>query len=129
MHRREVLKKMALAGAASLFGSPASAIASAAPPAESFSFIHFTDLHIQPELKAADGCRMCFSKFPAIPADFAVCGGDLIYDALGVDGMRTQMLFDLYKQTASAIHVPVHYLIGNHDVFGVLAKSGVAPSD
>lgn len=129
MNRRDVLKSMALVGATGMFGAPASAIVNTAPATESFSFIFFTDLHIQPELRAADGCRMCFNKFPSIPADFVVCGGDLVFDALGVDGTRTQMLFDLYKQTASVIHVPVHYVIGNHDVFGVLAKSGVSPSD
>jgi 3',5'-cyclic AMP phosphodiesterase CpdA len=133
MQRRELLKTLALAGVASAFGVRSGALdalqASAAERIEGFSFIFFTDTHIQPELRAADGCRTCFSQFTGIPADFVMCGGDLVYDALGVDGTRAHLLWDLYKETAASIHLPIHYTIGNHDVFGVLTKSGVSPSD
>jgi 3',5'-cyclic AMP phosphodiesterase CpdA len=130
MNRRDVLKTIALASAGSVLAVRAGGEGVAAPQrSEAFSFIFFTDTHIQPELNAADGCRMCFGQFTGIPADFAICGGDLVFDALAVDGTRTHRLFDLFQQTASSIHLPIHYVVGNHDVFGVLPKSGVSPSD
>jgi 3',5'-cyclic-AMP phosphodiesterase len=63
------------------------------------------------------------------PADFAICGGDLVFDVLAVGRARADMLWNLFKQTSASLHVPVHYVIGNHDVFGLSPKSGVAPSD
>jgi len=131
MNRRDLLKSLTLAGAASRLGLRTGA---AMPPqshghAESFTFLYFTDTHIQPELNAAEGCRMCFAQMVHEPVQFAICGGDLIYDALAVDRSRANMLWELYRQTSSSLHVPVHYVIGNHDVFGVTPKSGVAPSD
>jgi Icc protein len=128
MNRRDLIKSLSLAGAAGLVGRSAEALAKPTPP-ESFPFIFFTDTHIQPELNATEGCRTCFSKFVGHPADFAICGGDLVYDALAVDGVRANALYDLYKQMAAQIHLPIHYVIGNHDVFGVLPRSGVAPTD
>jgi hypothetical protein len=63
MQRRELLKTLALAGVASAFGVRSGALdalqASEAEKVEGFSFIFFTDTHIQPELRAADGCRAC----------------------------------------------------------------------
>ena len=66
----------------------------------SCDFVFFTDTHIQPELDAAHGCRMAFQKIAALKPEFAICGGDLVFHA-----------------------------IGNHDVFGILTKSGVSPPD
>ena len=87
MQRRDLLKTLALAGVASAFGVRVNAESmSPDTKVEGFSFIFFTDTHIQPELRAADGCRMCFSQFTGIPADFVMCGGDLVYDALAARG-------------------------------------------
>lgn len=97
--------------------------------ARPFSFVFFTDTHLEPELRAPEGVQRCFAQFAGIPADFAICGGDLIYDGLGVDAARAHLQWDLYKETAAAIHIPVHYTLGNHDVFGLLPKSGVAVTD
>ena len=129
MNRRRFLESLGVAGAVSMVGARSSALPSHAGHAEEFSFVFFTDTHIQPELDAAKGCRMCFATFNDIPADFAVCGGDLVYDAAGVDAARGSSLFDLYRQTSAVIPYPVHYTIGNHDIFGVLPKSGVTPAD
>lgn len=94
-----------------------------------FQFIFFTDTHIEPELNAAEGTRHCFAQFSGISADFAICGGDLVYDAMGVPSMKAHQLFDLFRETAESIHVPVHYTLGNHDLFGLLTRSGVSPTD
>src|SRR5579859_5599561 len=58
------------------------AVAAAAPT--NFSFIHFTDLHIQPERRAAAGCAQCVARMNRLNVDFAVCGGDLVFDAAEV---------------------------------------------
>ena len=140
--RRKFLKTLAAAGAAAAFpGIPllnrgiANGIANAAtaaksqPAAESFDFAFFTDTHIQPELDAAHGCQMAFAKIATAKPEFAICGGDLVFDALGVNRTRADMLFDLYQRTEAAIQAPLHHAIGNHDLYGILTKSGATPTD
>jgi 3',5'-cyclic-AMP phosphodiesterase len=95
----------------------------------SFDFVFFTDTHIEPELNAAQGCEMCFRKIASLQPDFALMGGDLVFDALGVASVRADRIFNLYEKTEQLIPVPIHHVIGNHDAFGVYAKSGVAATD
>jgi 3',5'-cyclic-AMP phosphodiesterase len=99
------------------------------PAPGSFDFAFFTDTHIQPELDAAHGCDMCFRKIASATPEFAIMGGDHVYDAIGVNGARAGMVYDLYKRTEQLLGMPLHHAIGNHDVFGVLTKSGVPPDD
>ncbi len=105
-------------------------LASLAVPAlagtANFRFVHVTDLHIQPELRAAEGVRQCFAAINAARPDFVIAGGDLVFDALAVGHTRARMLFDLYRETAKRLDAPLHNTLGNHDVFGLYAKSGVA---
>jgi len=105
-----------------------SADAGTTPPG-SFDFVFFTDTHIQPELDAAHGCDMCFRKIAALNPEFAMMGGDHVFDAFEVNRVRAGMVYDLYKRTEQQLGMPLHHAIGNHDVFGVFARSGVAPSD
>src|SRR5262245_7372902 len=60
-----------------------------------FSFLHFTDLHIQPELRAAENCVRCVEQMNGHQADFAVAGGDLVFDVNLVSKARASELFDL----------------------------------
>ncbi len=126
MDRRTFLKTLAVAGAAMAL-PPLPAFPRPAPG--SFDFAFFTDTHIQPELEAAHGCDMCFRKIAAAKPEFAIMGGDHVYDALGVNRVRAGMVFDLYKRTEQLLGMPLHHTIGNHDVFGLLTRSGVAPTD
>jgi 3',5'-cyclic-AMP phosphodiesterase len=131
--RRKFLKSLATAGAAAILPGgrflDCGAAESQAQSPGSFDFIFFTDTHIQPELDAAHGCSMAFAKIAKSNADFAVCGGDLVYDAMGVGRARADMLFDLYQRTEDSLKMPLHHTIGNHDLFGILDRSGVAPTD
>jgi 3',5'-cyclic-AMP phosphodiesterase len=135
LNRREFLARLALTGAALAAPEWLSAASSDArwpqPPVApgSFDFVFFTDTHIEPELHAAQGCDMCFYKIAGLKPEFAIMGGDHVYDALGVDRRRAERVFDLYKRTEQQLEMPIHHTIGNHDVFGVLTKSGIAPSD
>jgi 3',5'-cyclic AMP phosphodiesterase CpdA len=126
LDRRKFLKTLAATGAAMALPFPPQGTI---PAPGSFDFVFFTDTHIQPELDAAHGCDMCFRKIASTNPEFAIMGGDHVYDALGVNGARAGMVYDLYKRTEQSLGVPLHNAIGNHDVFGVLTKSGIAPAD
>ena len=130
MQRRDLLKTLTMAGVAGALRLPVGAekLSGIAKPG-AFQFIFFTDTHIEPELNGAEGTRQCFAQFSGIPADFAISGGDLVYDAMGVPPARSHQLFDLFKETAEAIQLPVHYTLGNHDLLGLLPRSGVSPTD
>jgi 3',5'-cyclic-AMP phosphodiesterase len=129
--RRKFLKTLAATGAVAVLPEARwlSAVGVESKPAGSLDFVFFTDTHIQPELDAAHGCAMAFAKIEAAKPDFAICGGDLVYDVLAVGRTRADVLFDLYQRTEDRLKVPLHHTIGNHDLFGVLTKSGVAPTD
>jgi 3',5'-cyclic AMP phosphodiesterase CpdA len=103
--------------------------ASAASTAESFSFIHFTDSHTQPELRAGDGTTQAFRAIARIPHDFALAGGDLVMDVFDQGPARANALFDLYRAAAKDLPRPVHSILGNHDIYGISNKSGVSSSD
>lgn len=134
-NRRDFLRTLAAAGAsvgteALLPGlASSSRLFSEAESPGSFDFIFFTDTHIEPELNASHGCAMCFSKIRALKPEFAINGGDHVFDAMGVAARRANELFDLYDKTEQMLGVPLYHTIGNHDLFGVLTQSGARPSD
>ena len=123
MTRRDALGAVAGIGLAGLTAGSADA------QSGNFRFVHFTDTHIQPELKAADGCRDCFAAINRQKPDFALCGGDLVFDANEVSRQRVTDVFDLYAETAKRLEMKVHSVPGNHDVVGLSTKSGIAATD
>src|SRR5882757_5908450 len=130
MKRRKFLAISTLSSAAYLAGTRWSlpqGIKAVSP--STFDFIFFTDTHIQPELDAAKGCMMCFDQLRNSRTDFAIQGGGHVYDASGVDVTRAESLYDLYAKTEKTLQMPVHHVIGNHDVVGVYEKSGLPLSD
>ncbi len=104
-------------------------LAGLAAAEQSFTFAHLTDLHLQPELRAAEGCAMCVEKVARMKPDFVVTGGDLVFDAAEVDWKRTELQYDLLGKTLAPLKMPQYHVIGNHDLFGVSAKSGVRPEE
>jgi len=122
--RREFL---ALLGATGLAAAAPRSLFAAAP--EPFTFLFLTDAHIQPELNAAIGTDMAFKKARTFKADFAIQGGDHVFDALGVSKSRALSLFDLYDKTEQDLGLKVYHTIGNHDVVGIYPSSGIAPTD
>jgi 3',5'-cyclic AMP phosphodiesterase CpdA len=91
-------------------------------------FVHLTDPHIQPELRAADGCAMCIEHVNKLQPDFVIVGGDLVFDAMEVDFARASRVFKMWQTAVRQLQAPVYHVVGNHDVFGVATTSGVAPS-
>src|ERR1035437_10251271 len=96
---------------------------------ESFSFVHFTDTHTQPELRAGEGTAQAFRTIAKVPHDFALAGGDLVMDVFDQGPTRATALFDLYRNSAKDLPRPVHSILGNHDIYGISNKSGVASTD
>jgi Icc protein len=128
LSRRNFLKTFAAGAAMALPPLPPLPAANHPSPG-SFDFIFFTDTHIQPELDAARGCDMCFHKIASTKSDFAIMGGDHVYDAFGVSRARARMVYDLYARTEQLLGVPLHNVIGNHDLFGVLNTIDIPPTD
>ena len=125
INRRHFLALAGGAAAAASLAEPAVAAAAA----EDFDFLFFTDTHLQPELDASRGCDMAFKKMRGIKAEFAIQGGDHIFDGLAVPKARSMSLFDLYDKTQQDLGMKVHHTIGNHDLIGLFPKSGVDPAD
>lgn len=124
--RREFLTLMGAAGAAAALPKP---LFAAPAKAEPFTFLFLTDSHIQPELDAAKGTSMAFHKAKTFKADFAIQGGDHVFDALGVPKQRALSLFDLYDKTEQDLGLKVHHTVGNHDVLGIYPESGIPATD
>ncbi|MGQ9505812.1 MAG: metallophosphoesterase family protein [Thermogutta sp.] len=98
------------------------------PSPAGFRFVHMTDLHLQPELKASEGLAACLEHIQALDPkpDFILTGGDLIMDALEQGEDRSSALFDLLKRVFRDNNdIPVRHCLGNHDVFGWGKKQGV----
>jgi hypothetical protein len=124
--RRDFLKISSLAA----LGAYSAKLAGAAAP-EPFStvpgnleFVFFTDIHLQPELHGVEGSEKCFRQIAALKPAFALCGGDLVFDANKVPADRTNSLYDLYSKTEHLLDVPLHRTIGNHDVFNLAGSGG-----
>ena len=116
--RRTVLRGGLATVAAGALLRPESAFA--AKPA-SFSFVHLTDTHIQPELGAKRGVHKALDavrKLPEKPA-FILMGGDIVMDANKVDKSRAELVYDLWQEEAANLSIPVHYSIGNHDLYAL----------
>ena len=94
-----------------------------------FTFLFLTDTHLQPELNAAQGCAQCFKKARTIRSDFAIQGGDHVFDSLGVGRERATSLYDLYAKTEQDLGMKLHHTLGNHDCLGVYPDSGVLRND
>jgi 3',5'-cyclic-AMP phosphodiesterase len=126
-NRRQFLT---LLGATGLTAAvPSAAFAAIVPRQEPFTFLFVTDAHLQPELNGVIGTDMAFKKGRTIKADFAINGGDHVFDALGVPKQRALTLFDMYDKTEQDLGMKVYHTIGNHDVVGVYPASGVSTDD
>ena len=129
VNRRRLLALLGSAGAAACTSFPLSMSAQAPDAAKDFDFIFFTDTHLQPELDASHGCAMAFRSMRSLKAEFAIQGGDHIFDGLAVPKQRSLGLFDMYDKTQQDLGLKVYHTLGNHDCFGVYPQSGMQPTD
>lgn len=124
LSRRRCLELGALGGAAAVAAPFAKAVAAAPLPSGAerkrvLRFAHLTDVHIEPELKAAAGAAQCLHHAQSLaePAELIVTGGDVVFDVFGVDQARTDLLAKLWRDTLkNECSLPVRAAIGNHDI-------------
>jgi 3',5'-cyclic AMP phosphodiesterase CpdA len=109
-------------GAASLFG--ASLLHAGPQPVRHgrpLRIAHLTDMHVKPEARAGEGYAMALDSLRKLDpaADILVTGGDHVMDVMQSTKQRAIVQWDLYdKVLAAGTKLPVHPVMGNHDVFG-----------
>jgi 3',5'-cyclic AMP phosphodiesterase CpdA len=132
LDRREWLKRTGLAAAAAALLPAVPRRAAAQPEAagsgaaagaarRALRFAHLTDIHVQPERRAAEGMAACLRHVQAMPdpPGLIVTGGDLVMDVFEQPFDRTRALWDLFTSTLRAeCSIPVKHCLGNHDIWG-----------
>jgi 3',5'-cyclic-AMP phosphodiesterase len=132
MNRRNFLRGSALAAGACALGRPADAQIARAPILLSgggFTFAFFTDVHMEPAMDAPLGTALGMDLINASDAEFAICGGDHVFDALGANKGRILEQYALYADEEKALRMPVRHVLGNHDLAGLYSESGVSQLD
>jgi 3',5'-cyclic-AMP phosphodiesterase len=127
--RRQFIQVAGSSAAVLLGGSRIGGVKAAASEPQAFRFVHLTDIHVKPELRAEEGFRQCMKAVHELKPrpDFILTGGDLVMDVLEVPESRAKKLFDMYTSVCKDSDIPFHNCIGNHDVFGWAKNGGVAP--
>lgn len=94
--------------------------------APEFTFAFLTDIHVEFAKNADKGFAAAIKHVNSMDPDFVVMGGDLIADALGQTEETATSYFKLYNQLRAGFNCPVYDAQGNHDEFGIYAKSGIS---
>jgi 3',5'-cyclic AMP phosphodiesterase CpdA len=99
--------------------------------APKFRFVHFTDPHIQPELRAGEGVAAAVKKLLSLKPrpDFVLLGGDHVMDILSVTRPRANLQFDMLAEALKPLEMPTYSTVGNHDVYGWSKSSPIDESD
>jgi Icc protein len=97
----------------------------------SFRFVHFSDIHIQPELGAPRGVSMAVKKVLELNPrpEFIITGGDHVMDLLQVSDARAETQFELYREAMKPLEMPISHVVGNHDCFGWSSRSPITLTD
>lgn len=119
LSRRGLLKMAGSAAIGAALAARSTHAAEASAP-QAFRFVQMTDIHVQPQRKAAEGLRAAIEaahKLTPRP-DFILTTGDLVFDALNTPEPRVRTLFDLYTSICRDSDLPIRQCIGNHECFG-----------
>ena len=131
MNRRSFLRGSGLAAAAAAVGAAPGRAQQVQPvkPSStgSFTFAFFTDVHIEPEMDAPQGTALAMEAINSSDAEFAICGGDHVFDALKAHKERIIEQYQLYAEAETAMRLPVWHVLGNHDVAGL--ETGMSSHD
>ena len=82
---------------------------------------HLTDVHVQPEKRAAEGLASCLHHVQQLAdqPQLILSGGDHVMDSFGADDARTSLQWKLWHDAVKKeCSLPVHSCIGNHDIWG-----------
>jgi len=108
--------------AASLLARPTSNLIVARPDRKrSIRIGHLTDIHVQPEKRAAEGLTACLAHIGSLKdkPELILTGGDSIMDSFASDRTRTDLQWDLWhKVWKENCTIPVRSAVGNHDAWG-----------
>ncbi|HAY14812.1 MAG TPA: metallophosphoesterase [Armatimonadetes bacterium] len=115
--------------ATSAFGAAAlPALNAPAPGTERVLRIgHLTDIHVQPERKAAEGMAKAFEIVNGLSdkPDLILTGGDLIMDAFGQSKDRVKTQWDIFTRVLrDSNDLPVRHCLGNHDFWNGAGGQG-----
>jgi len=90
-------------------------------PRRALRLAHLTDIHVQPERKAAEALIECLQQVHALPdrPELILNGGDVIMDAVAAEEARVDLLWDLWERiTGEHCAIPQEFCLGNHDIWG-----------
>lgn len=130
MNRRQLIKRIGLLGLAgtgvrALGMEPAAAAANKSKK-KVLRFAHLTDVHIEPELRAAEGLAACLHHLQSQKEtpSFIFSGGDSVFDSLVAKKDRVEAQWKLWHEVFKKENsLPIEYCIGNHDCWGMGEKS------
>lgn len=123
--RRDLLKAAGILGAGALL--PFKLLAGTPARKRVLRFVHFSDIHVQPELKAGEGMAKALDHVNKLrdKPQLIITGGDLVMDAFGADYGRTNLQWELFTKTLRDHNgIRVEHCIGNHDVWGWSKREG-----
>ncbi|MDZ7268790.1 MAG: metallophosphoesterase [candidate division KSB1 bacterium] len=132
LSRRAFLQQAALAGVGATALGRFAAPAGNATSRRVLRLAHLTDIHVQPELNAAEGMAAALHHAQNQPDPPAIIfnGGDCIMDALGADKARTKTQWRIWQEVLrNECSLPVVHCIGNHDVWGWKSADATLGSD
>jgi predicted phosphodiesterase len=96
-----------------------------APAPRTFSFVHASDPHIEPN--KVDRTRRFRQLVDSIRPDFTIVTGDLIRDAMSQQEPMARSYFELFDAETRGFAKPMWTVPGNHDHFGIIrSRSHVA---
>ncbi|MBP7937057.1 MAG: metallophosphoesterase [Phycisphaerae bacterium] len=123
--RRDLLSQAGLAAIILAAGGPLNRVSAHTAPAQSrvrtLRLVHVTDIHVKPELHAAQGMAACLrhAQQHARP-DLVLNTGDTIYDSMAAELSTVHSLWNLsLKVWKDECSIPVEHAIGNHDIWGI----------
>jgi 3',5'-cyclic-AMP phosphodiesterase len=93
---------------------------------------HLTDIHVQPERRAAEGMAACLRHVQSSSdkPGLILSGGDHVMDAARQKRDRTRIQWDLWTNVLRAENsIPVRSCIGNHDIWGWDKEKSLATGD
>lgn len=131
MNRRNFLRNASLitAGTAAL---PQANSSREERSGSDLSVVFLSDVHVKPTEVAESGMRAALRHINAskVRPDFIINGGDAIMDAMAADKASTQAQWEVWNRVLQAENrLPVHHVIGNHDVWGWQVANESVKSD
>ncbi|HXT14924.1 MAG TPA: metallophosphoesterase [Gemmatimonadaceae bacterium] len=97
-----------------------------APAPRTFSFIHASDPHIEPN--NVGRTRRFRQLVDSLRPDFTIVTGDLIRDAMSQQEPQARAYFELFDAETRGFAKPLWTVPGNHDHFGIIPSRSHVPA-